>query len=571
MRGYRFVVKMEIDNNQNSSSAKSEETLKNLEFENQLQEKFQLETDETEKCAKVNTLHTMSDSSSAKRKRTETTIKSEQDNKESESDIQAKKLRRTTSDTMKEDTDEPSSRDKVNESWSMNENSSNNSSEIENKAEESLNVSVELIENTDEVFSDGNSNNNNDGVVKAASVKIEQQVDGTKENEQCTSEAEPQVDKGEEGIANNQDETSESKGNERETCRSPKDNGQSVIATDKSSNDEQVSVTNEKTDILQPIDIKQEIVEVKQEFYNPEDEKYIERQKVSTMKRIIANIVESSNEGVKRKFSEEMEVLRAQLVDARAERRRAQNLEQMVNNLKDENRKLKDELEKERGQRKNFEREIIQLEGNIKNLQGQKRLTSGIELGGIDVKYHEHSKISLSDADNDTKGWGITIKNDRCNRAEEPLAANKRHPLPLPRSEVDIELQERERRLNNVVLKGMDYIGRKTLNKVSLMMEEEIGWRVKIQEVTQIGSKTLLLKMESKKDKTELMSNRSRFLKWGLTLENDLTSREKEVQDWIQDIVETEQARGKESHAKHLRVFLKGKWYLWDEKKAKLV
>lgn len=56
----------------------------------------------------------------------------------------------------------------------------------------------------------------------------------------------------------------------------------------------------------------------------------------------------------------------------------------------------------------------------------------------------------------------------------------------------------------------------------------------------------------------------------GIWIEDDLTNREKEIQEWLGSLEKEERKNGLDVQVGYLKVRVQGRLYRWDEKKGRL-
>lgn len=81
----------------------------------------------------------------------------------------------------------------------------------------------------------------------------------------------------------------------------------------------------------------------------------------------------------------------------------------------------------------------------------------------------------------------------------------------------------------------------------------------------------MLVRMDSLKNKVDLMKNKNKIGELKIWVGDDLTVREKEVMNWLERKGVEERRRGKEVRVGYMKIWVNGKWWRWEERKGELV
>lgn len=130
-------------------------------------------------------------------------------------------------------------------------------------------------------------------------------------------------------------------------------------------------------------------------------------------------------------------------------------------------------------------------------------------------------------------------------------------------------MEERRKRKKSIVIRGVRTSGRGVKDEIKNLIKETMGLSVYIKKVRPIGG-GLVVELESMENKREIMKNKKWLKGWDIWIDDDLTEREKEIQSWLERLVEEERKRGIEARIGYQRVQVKGEWYRWEEKRGGL-
>ncbi|XP_077256518.1 uncharacterized protein LOC143894248 isoform X1 [Temnothorax americanus] len=141
--------------------------------------------------------------------------------------------------------------------------------------------------------------------------------------------------------------------------------------------------------------------------------------------------------------------------------------------------------------------------------------------------------------------------------------------------ERNMEIAERRRRRNNIVVKGTaigSEAGKK--EKVEKMISEIKEMKITIEQVHEIGkgrNKMTVMKCKSWEDKREIMTKRKELgKKYKCYLDDDLTRLEGQIQKEIRRVAKEEREAGKKTTIGYQKMWVDNKKMKWNESKGKL-
>lgn len=145
--------------------------------------------------------------------------------------------------------------------------------------------------------------------------------------------------------------------------------------------------------------------------------------------------------------------------------------------------------------------------------------------------------------------------------------ADDRNPEAMPSREIEWEIKERKMRRKNIIIKGLKGKSHKIKDEARKIIQKNIGVDPTYREI-KIVSEGLLIKLNSMRDKLKIIGRRRNLLKKGIKIEDDLTPREREVQQWIEDKAKEEEYKDKNIKIGYMRIMIENEWYIWDEEKG---
>lgn len=130
-------------------------------------------------------------------------------------------------------------------------------------------------------------------------------------------------------------------------------------------------------------------------------------------------------------------------------------------------------------------------------------------------------------------------------------------------------MEERERRKKNIMIRGIRTIGKGIKKVGKRVLKKYLNIDVYIKRIRAIGE-GLLVELEVMGNKIEIMRRKGKLRRVSLVLEDDLTEREKQIQEWLESIVREEGEKGLEARLGYGKIKVEGEWYVWNEKLGRL-
>lgn len=113
------------------------------------------------------------------------------------------------------------------------------------------------------------------------------------------------------------------------------------------------------------------------------------------------------------------------------------------------------------------------------------------------------------------------------------------------------EKKERREKRNNIVIKGIKFPGKEIVKEVELFIENELKIKKKVNEAYKIKEnedrEIIIAKLESWKEKKEIMENKYKLAGKRIFIENDMTYGERIIQKKIQELQQTEREKGRKT------------------------
>ncbi|XP_043285579.1 golgin subfamily A member 6-like protein 22 [Venturia canescens] len=139
-------------------------------------------------------------------------------------------------------------------------------------------------------------------------------------------------------------------------------------------------------------------------------------------------------------------------------------------------------------------------------------------------------------------------------------------PEALSEREWQWERQERIGRKRNIRFRGI-YCGgsdAKVAEEMSQLIRARMGLDPKIVRVQRLGGGPVAT-VQNVETKKEIMRRRAELRGTGISVHDDLTAREAEVQEWMDRKAEEERRAGKVVRSGYLKLCVNGVWWQWVE------
>lgn len=139
-----------------------------------------------------------------------------------------------------------------------------------------------------------------------------------------------------------------------------------------------------------------------------------------------------------------------------------------------------------------------------------------------------------------------------------------------------LERNEREKKKNNLLIRGVE-IDSKNREIISGAMENMIKQymdvEVKIKNAYKINDRTCLIEIDNFNQKLEVLKNKHKLKNVKsqiIYIENDLTTKERDIQKTIRAVANTEKRKGKSVKISFNKLVIEGVEWVWNTRKGKL-
>ncbi|XP_031789088.1 putative uncharacterized protein DDB_G0274405 [Nasonia vitripennis] len=183
-------------------------------------------------------------------------------------------------------------------------------------------------------------------------------------------------------------------------------------------------------------------------------------------------------------------------------------------------------------------RDTLEKEQNVENNNNNNEEKESVREDGAGEKEEGELDIENSEEENNNnnKGGGLgNIKRDYL----------KVMPEKLGEGELEWEMTERKNRKKNIFIRGVRTVEARIKEEIKGIIKEKLE-AIYIKKVRAIGG-GLVVELESMENKIEAMRKRGMLKGMNVWIEDDLTEREKEIQNWLKMIAEEERGRGLET------------------------
>lgn len=195
-----------------------------------------------------------------------------------------------------------------------------------------------------------------------------------------------------------------------------------------------------------------------------------------------------------------------------------------------------------------------QMLGNGKGGRGDEKVRS--VRGGAEWRQEEKSR--------DVRGGHSRVSEDDEGGEGESREYLRCIPKALGKGELEWEMLERKNRKKNLIIRGIRTVGKGLKGEVKSVIKKMLGIEIYISKVTAIAG-GLLVKLVAFENKLEILKKKGMLKGINLWIEEDLTEREKEIQEWLGKIAKEEEEGGREVRMGYLKINIEGNWYEWDE------
>lgn len=256
-------------------------------------------------------------------------------------------------------------------------------------------------------------------------------------------------------------------------------------------------------------------------------------------------------DGARTKDDELLSLIKAMRIEMREEieegKRRSEVQEKWlraeIGELKEEVKRKADRMEKE------LEKIKMEMKVGEKNQEEESKKRSGEEKNI--KKRIEKIEMKMSEGENGTSNNGTMKRIEEMERKWERV--------------------ERDSRRKNIIMKGIRTDAGDNNNKVKMILNE-IGIEEGIGEINMLNKErgVAIVKLENMETKKKVMREKRKLVGRRERIEDDMTWRERDMQNKIYRTAYEERKKGCKVWVKYGRIEINAKWWKWDEQKGVL-
>lgn len=143
----------------------------------------------------------------------------------------------------------------------------------------------------------------------------------------------------------------------------------------------------------------------------------------------------------------------------------------------------------------------------------------------------------------------------------------------IEKLEIQLERNERERKMCNIVIKNFPNTGTVTCNMVEDFLKRGIQTQVEVVDAFNVGRMeenrvVVVAKLRNYKQKMMIMENKSKLKGTKTYIEGDMTSQEREIQNKIWIVAREAIKNGDRVKVGYQRMYNQEKLYVWDKKEG---
>lgn len=153
---------------------------------------------------------------------------------------------------------------------------------------------------------------------------------------------------------------------------------------------------------------------------------------------------------------------------------------------------------------------------------------------------------------------------------EDITIENKTMKIELKEIKDNLELLEKDKKKNNVVMVGrsIDTAEPKLLKEaMNKFMDQYLGLKIQVKEAHKLGEKICLIELNDGNDKEKIMKNKQKLKsikEERIYINHDLTKKEREIRNLISDKAKIEKQNGKEVKVGYKKLTIDGEKWMWN-------
>lgn len=137
-----------------------------------------------------------------------------------------------------------------------------------------------------------------------------------------------------------------------------------------------------------------------------------------------------------------------------------------------------------------------------------------------------------------------------------------------------IEKFERDKKKNNIVIKGISITDEDTVGMLKDFIKQKLNVEAKIKTAYRMGKNnrfTYVAEMENWDKKQEVMKNKHQLKGTKVYIDNDLTVEERKIQTTLREIAKDNIGKGKKVKIGYQKLIINDEIYKWDNKEEGVV
>lgn len=144
------------------------------------------------------------------------------------------------------------------------------------------------------------------------------------------------------------------------------------------------------------------------------------------------------------------------------------------------------------------------------------------------------------------------------------------NPRTLNSTQLSKEMAEREKRKKSIVVAGINTHNKGPEEEAARVIFNATNTLPVVRQVKSLRGSRIILELKSLSNKVKILRRKDNLLDQGISLDDDLTSREFKIQEWLGREAEILRTSGIDAALGYQKLRVHGTWWRWSEGEGRL-
>ncbi|XP_076291000.1 uncharacterized protein LOC143214172 [Lasioglossum baleicum] len=242
--------------------------------------------------------------------------------------------------------------------------------------------------------------------------------------------------------------------------------------------------------------------------------------------------------------------------------------------MMEEMKRMRKEMEEGRQEaREEARRTRKEIEELKKREEEERRRLEG-KIEGMEAERKEWEKKEEEEKGKWLREIEERMKERKKEEREKEEIGQREQERRLKEIVIEWERKEKQERKNNIIIRGEEIENRvETKQIVKDILEKMVEAEVEINEAAEIGrgKRAILVKLGSWEEKRKVMDAKRKLKGRKLYIDDDLTRKEREVQETLREKAREERENGNKTNVGYKKIWIGETVWIWNEQTGQLI